>query len=733
MRQQQRQQGQQQRERAKQACQQVAAAVEPRGRALHIQQRAAAQTCTPRRLFDGDGGLARKRQTHGIEQRDLQPDAQGERAEYHAAQQESEVHGQHAAAVEPAHGETRGQIAKRQADEQRNHKEEQRFRELHDGGLPVLQADGFEQHQPVRAALALHHADDQHGAGRDQHQYTVENGAGCACGAAGFIRVGIGVQPEAVFVFLVQLLQRGKLHRQRIQTGNAEVRLRDAGEGNALALAGSEVFLVQIVGDENRIAVGAEFPGTPGVRAGDQTGDDAGGRAPTLVIGVVEPVGRFGNGAVYLGHVRVEAGGAALGLHQKRRRGDGGHGKVGQVVLYVLHAVLYGLTALRREEGVRQRVASAVPGAFISLENTADGVMYIGSHLQIVAVHGEDFPLQRAVAYPVQRALVDALEHGHIEILPAVELRLVDCDVAGRQGTHPEIGAQIGKKGGVELLLGHLLRRDVFVRVQAVPRQVVIAVARHIAILVTGQELFDELIIGFQIILLEPGKRLLHGLGEGLLLPAAVVVGIGGIDVPEILHGDLLADLRLGADAELIFNNEDLILIFGQAPLQQLKAAQLHQLRRDLGDDLVVRGDADRGQESGLRAPRLGSLCHRVTDAVGLAVEHELPAPVGFLSLKLNARLRGRQDDRKRGGKQERQHQHDQQQRRFLFPAEHSCPCQVKHQTTPSHLYFGIRYFSQYILFQEFCQPRRKTIASLTRTSECNKCSKYPKINGHIA
>ena len=587
VRQQQRQQGQQQRERAKQACQQVAAAVEPRGRALHIQQRAAAQTCTPRRLFDGDGGLARKRQTHGIEQRDLQPDAQGERAEYHAAQQESEVHGQHAAAIEPAHGKTCGQIAQRQADEQRNHKEEQRLRELHDGGLPVLQADGFEQHQPVRAALALHHADDQHSAGRDQHQYTVENGAGCACGAAGFIRVGIGVQPEAVFVFLVQLLQRGKLHRQRIQTGNAEVRLRDAGEGNALALAGSEVFLVQIVGDENRIAVGAEFPGTPGVRAGDQTGDDAGGRAPTLVIGVVEPVGRFGNGAVYLGHVRVEAGGAALGLHQKRRRGDGGHGKVGQVVLYVLHAVLYGLTALRREKGVRQGVAAAVPCAFIGLEDAADGVVHIGGHLQIVAAHGEDFPLQRAIAYPVQRALVDALEHGHIEILPAVELRLVDRNVAGRQGTHPEIGAQIGKERGVELLLGHLLRRDVFVRVQAVFCQVVIAVVPQTAFVI-GQKPVDILIIGFQIILLERGKRLLHGLGEGLLLPAAVVVGIGGIDVPEILHGDLLADLRLGADAELIFNNEDLILIFGQAPLQQLKAAQLHQLRRDFGDDLII-------------------------------------------------------------------------------------------------------------------------------------------------
>ena len=207
VRQQQRQQSQQQRKRAQKARQQVAAAVEARGRALHIQQRAAAQTCTPRRLFDGDGGLARERQAHGIEQRNFQPDAQRERTEDRTAQQKRGINGQHAAAVEPAHGKTCGQIAQRQADEQRNHKEEQRLRELHDGGLPVLQADGFEQHQPVRAALALHHADDQHGAGRDQHQYTVENGAGCACGAAGFIRVGIGVQPEAVFVFLVQLLQ----------------------------------------------------------------------------------------------------------------------------------------------------------------------------------------------------------------------------------------------------------------------------------------------------------------------------------------------------------------------------------------------------------------------------------------------------------------------------------------------------------------------------------------------
>ena len=302
---------------------------------------------------------------------------------------------------------------------------------------------------------------------------------------------------------------------------------------------------------------------------------------------MVEPVGRLGNGAVDLGHVRVEAGGAPLGLHQKRCRGDGGHGKIRQVVLYVLHAVLDGPAALRREKGIRQGVASAVPGAFISLENTADGVVHIGGHLQIVAAHGEDFPLQRAVAYPVQRALVDALEHGHIEILPAVELRLVDRNVAGRQGTHPEIGAQIGKEGGVELLLGHLLRRNVFVRVQAVFCQVVIAVVPQAAFVI-GQKPVDILIIGFQIILLERGKRLLHGLGEGLLLPAAVVVGIGGIDVPEILHGDLLADLRLGADAELIFNNEDLILIFGQAPLQQLKAAQLHQLRRDLGDDLII-------------------------------------------------------------------------------------------------------------------------------------------------
>ena len=151
-------------------------------------------------------------------------------------------------------------------------------------------------------------------------------------------------------------------------------------------------------------------------------------------------------------------------------------------------------------------------------------------------------------------------------------------------------------------------------------------------------------------------------------LPVLEDVADGTRGIPDVADGNAVADLRQIAEGELILDNENFVLRLRQAAVKQLKASERHHLRRHDGNDLV--GRVMRGRQHGALHALCGQqLRQRFAVLLAPIQQHDLPASIGFFTLKLGFRLRGRQDDRECGREQEGQHKHDQKQGGFLFAA----------------------------------------------------------------
>ena len=394
----------------------------------------------------------------------MQACQQSQRAENDAAQQEDPVKGQHGAVIVPAQRGTCTQIAQRQAKQQGKQQEKQSLRELHDCGLLILQTDGTEHDDGIGTTLALHHADDQHRTGRDQHQNGVQDRSGHAGGAGAVVRKSIGVDADVIVVFLVQLFQPGVVGvRDQRQAGKFKVVvvfLVRKPEGLAVFVENvwKDVKLRPILGkfpdallDDDFLRDRIPAPELHGIIGQAIIAREVGVKA---VIPVAERLIRFDCCGVELCERPVAA----------QKDAVAGRCPAGIEILHLLpgkvEISIQHCAAGLGKKSVRQCVPAGVPCRLIGLEDAADGVEHVRAQV-VVAVRGDDrLPILLTKGFAVQRRL--GLPAGQRERI--VRARDQNRPYRGRfRNAHwaiRRIDCKIVRKGDVQLLRCHILRLD---------------------------------------------------------------------------------------------------------------------------------------------------------------------------------------------------------------------------------------------------------------------------------
>ena len=434
------------------------------------------------------------------------------------------------------------------------------------------------------AALALHHTDDQHRAGGNQHQNSVQNGAARA-GCAGFLRIGIGIDAGGELIFLILFVQRRILERRpdALQAGELEVRRRQLfvreGEGLAVFIQNVRIDIarraVLSVVDIALAVYLAVCGGIPCVEF-DRRVLPAPGIfriADLLPVGLRQRTLRSGGFVVQHGNgcrtADQQSGGALILVI---------------VEFQILHLLLRGRDAAENlfptrggEKGVRHIVTAGVPRRLISLQDSADGVGDVCAHLGVGVCKLDGLAGKLTVQLACKGQLCGGTKRGEIKILRGNENRFL-CSEFPAFG-EINIITKVGFYGDFQLLRRHVLRIDRLVPAEAVARQIGIGHAGSVALpvlLCFGNK---------RKIFVHPGRDQLRQPAVEGLIYAPTLLLLKGFRIrrfgrPYKPNGDILADLRQRADGKLILHEENLVLRLRQAAFEQPEVSESHRLRR---------------------------------------------------------------------------------------------------------------------------------------------------------